>query len=413
MKNMLVYSNKTFFILLLAMMALVQVACKKDNAAGPSISGLRAIAPAPNDSALTIAGPGQWVVIRGAHLGDASGISFNGWPASFNQALFSDNSLVVNIPADMPFASLDTTKLNTVTVITPHGSATYKFPIAPPPPVVTGISNENATAGTAITIYGFNFFYISKVIFPGGITVSSGMTSNTAGTTLNLTVPSGITTGGTIQVVNRYGTGVSVILFNDLTTGVLNNYDNVNNFAWGAGTSTSTTTYPGNRGTFGVMNASGVGGGDFGWWNGNRSVNTNSAQWVPVSRLGETLTNYALKFEINVTTPWNGGSIFIVKDYDWHYVARYEPWQGADGVVSNFTTKGWQTVTLPLSMFKDNPDTTTSTFAGTGNAVPSMAKLLGATGAGGIDVMFVNPAKAATGSFEAAIDNIRIVRVVK
>ena len=410
---MLVYTDKKIFILLLAVVTLAQMACKKDNTAGPSISGLRSIAPAPNDSALTVAGPGQWVVIKGAHLGTASAVSFNGWPASFNSALFSDNSLAVNIPADMPFASLDTAKLNTVTVVTPNGTATYKFPIVPPPPVVTGISNENAVAGTAITIYGFNFFYISKVIFPGGITVSSGMTSNTAGTTLNVTVPSGITTGGTIQVMNRYGTGVSIVLFNDLTTGVLNNYDNINHFVWGSGTSNSSTTYPGNRGTYGIMSASAVGGGDYGWWNGSRSVNTDSVQWVPVGHVSEALGNYALKFEINVTTPWKDGTLFIVKDGNWKYIARYEPWLNADGSSSAFTTHGWLTVTLPLSMFKDNPDPSSNTLAGTGNAVPSMTILLGAGGVGAMDIMYVNTGKAATGSFEAAIDNIRVERVVK
>jgi hypothetical protein len=399
------YKKLLFFLLLIAV--LIQVGCKKEHSGAPAITNLRAMAPSPNDSTLTVAGPGQWVVIRGANLRGASAIYFNGWPASFNSALFSDTTLVVLIPADMPFATLDQNKLNTVTVTTPAGEATYKFPIVPPPPVIMAMSNENAVAGTVVVIYGNNFFFVDKVIFPGGIAVSTGISSNQSGTALQLTVPPGITAGGPIQVQNRYGTGTSILLFNDMVTGVLHNYDNVNNFDWGAGTSASSSAYPGNRGTYGVMNASGVAGGDFGWWNGNRSINTKSVVWIPVAQLtSNTLDDFALKFEVNVKTPWNAGSIYVVRDYDWTYVARFEPWLKSDGSASSVATNGWETAIIPLSMFK----TKSGSLDGTGNPAPSLTALLSNTGAGPIDFMFVNSGTAPA-SFEAAIDNIRVVRI--
>ena len=407
--NITLYSfNKKFFFFLLIITTLIQVSCKKDNAgAAPSIKNLRAISPAPNDSTLTKAGPGQWVVIRGANLAGASAIYFNGYPASFNSALFSDSTLVVLIPADMPFATLDVKKLNTVTVVTPNGEVTYSFPIVPPPPVINGMSNENAVAGTVVTISGNNFFFIDKVIFPGGVAVTTGITTNQSGTSLQLTIPAGITAGGTIQVQNRYGTGTSVLLFNDLTTGMLNNYDNVNNFEWGAGSSSSAAAYPGNRGTYGVMKASAVAGGDMGWWNGDRSVNIlSSVVWVPPAQLTRSLDDYALKFEVNVKAAWNSGSIYIVKDYNWAYLARYEPWLNADNSVSNYVTNGWQTVVIPLSQFK----TKSGSLDGTGNPPPSLTALLGGTGAGSVNMMFVNSGTT-TANFEAAIDNIRVVRI--
>jgi hypothetical protein len=400
--------NKKFFFFLLIITTLIQVGCKKDNAgAAPSIKSLRAISPAPNDSTLTKAGPGQWVVIRGANLATASAIYFNGYPASFNSALFSDSTLVVLIPADMPFASLDVKKLNTVTVVTPNGEVTYTFPIVPPPPIIWGMSNENAVAGTVVTIYGNNFFFIDKVIFPGGIAVTTGITTNQAGTGLQLTVPAGITAGGTIQVQNRYGTGTSVLLFNDLTTGVLNNYDNVNNYEWGAGSSSSAVAYPGNRGTYGVMKASAVAGGDMGWWNGDRSINMLSSVWVAPGQLTRSLDDYALKFEINIKVPWNAGSIYIVKDYNWTYLARFEPWLNADNSVSNVVTNGWLTVVVPLSMFK----TKSGSLDGTGSPASSLTTLLGNTGAGSIHFLFVNSGTTPAANFEAAIDNIRVVRI--
>lgn len=413
MNQIYINITKKLVFLILVTATLLQVACKKESSSGagkdkgaPTIKGLRAISPKPNDSTLHVAGPGQYVVIRGTNLAYTKAIYFNGYQATFNAALFSDTTMVVQIPADMPFASLDQAKLNTIEVVTTSGDVVFKFPIVPPPPIISAMSNESAVAGTSVTIYGNNFFYIDKVVFPGGVAASSGIVSNTSGTTLTVTVPSGVTTGGTIKVVNRYGTGTSVLLFNDFITGVLLNYDNVNNFAWGAGSSNSSTAYPGNRGTYGVMSASAVGASDLGWWNGNRSINTNSAQWVSSANLSSSLDTYALKFEISVTKAWSGGSIYIVKDYDWTYLAVYNPWKNTDGTVTNFTTNGWLTVTIPLSSFK----TKANNLDGTGDSAPSLSKLLG-SGSGGINFMFVNNGITAVSSFEAAIDNIRIEKV--
>ena len=387
-----------------------QSACKKDETSSggtPTISRLRAISPAPNDSTLTVAGPGQMVVIQGTNLANTTAIYFNGWPATFNAALFANSSIVVTIPADMPFATLDEADLNTVKVVTTSGEAVYQFPIVPPPPVVAGITNEYAKAGSKVAVYGNNFFFVDKVVFPGNIEVTSGITANDAGTMLMVTVPSGVTTAGNIKVVNRYGTGSSLLQFNDYSTGVLHNYDNVNNYDWGAGSSSSSTDFPGNSGTYGLMNASDVNGGDFGWWNGSRSVNIKSGVWVAPANLSESLDSYALKFEISVKSPWTAGSIYIVKDYNWNYLAVYNPWKGANGTVTPFVTNGWQTVTIPLTEFR----TKANDLDGTGESAPNLATLLGSSGSGGINFMFVNNGTAPVASFEAAIDNIRIIKI--
>src|SRR5690348_3960257 len=108
------YIRYAFFFVALAYL-ITQTSCnKEDSGAKPTIKQLRAITPAPNDSVLTKAGPGQTVVIQGENLATTMQIYFNGYPAPFNSALFSDNNLAVTIPADMPFASLDQSKLNTV-----------------------------------------------------------------------------------------------------------------------------------------------------------------------------------------------------------------------------------------------------------------------------------------------------------
>lgn len=403
---MIKVSIHKYSILLIILMIAGFTSCKKDSAAPPTITRVRANLPNPNDSTLSSAGPGQWVVIVGSNLASTSQIYFNGYPGAFNNGIFSDTSMVVQIPADMPFATLDQTKLNTIRVVTGFGEVTYKFPIKPDAPVITSMSNEMAVAGETVEIYGNNFFYIDKVVFPGAIAVTTGITTNNAGNKLTVTIPAGITTGGTISVVNRYGTGTSILLFNDMVTGVIHNWDNVSNYSWGASSSNNSVNFPNNRGTYGTMNSSALNAGDFGWWNGNRSFNTNSGQWVPVANLSETLDKFAVKFEINVTAAWNGASIYILKDYNWTYVARYEPWLN-NGTAGNFTTSGWQTIVMPLSKFKKKANGQD----GTGDPAASLTALLGAAGKGSIHFFLVNSGTVKSTDVTTAIDNIRIVRI--
>ncbi|MDP4265530.1 MAG: glycan-binding surface protein [Bacteroidota bacterium] len=401
----LIKNFKVFSILFVTAGMLMLTGCKKDNEKAPQITRLRAITPAPNDSVLTKAGPGQTIVIQGQYLGTAKEIYFNGYPAPFNAALFSDQNLTVTIPADMPFASLDTSKLNTVRVVTAFGEVTYKFPIVPPPPVITSMSNEMAVAGDHVTINGNNFFFVDKVIFPGNIQVSSGLTANSSGTTLDLTVPPGITQGGTIQVVNRYGIGTSLLLFNDATTGVLCNFDNVNtlnNWA-GATISNDAVAFPSNRGNYARLTYSNIIAGDWVWYCCGRSLNDEvSLPWVPVANLGDPAANWALKFEINTKVPWKNGTILLDKDYGWNYQGRFEPWN-TGGTPTDYKSDGWKTIVVPLSEFKQGNGTTTP--------APNLTALLGASGKGGFNLYVINAGTTTVASFDVAFDNFRVARI--
>lgn len=399
--------NKLIALLLLAAIGCTQYACKKSKGGGPAITSVRASTPAPNDSTLTLAGPGQVIVIKGANLASTTKVLFNGYAAYINPALFADNSIIVTIPADMPFGLLDPNNLNTIKVITPDGEATYNFPIIPSAATITGMSNEDALPGDRVTIYGNSFFFVKKVIFPGGIEVTSNLTANDAGNQLQVTVPNGVTKGGTITVQTIYGTATSVLLFNDLTTGVLHNSDNVNNFIWGCDVITDATLFPGGHGTYNRMTFAGINGNDGGWWNGGRSLNTGSAQWIPAANLNDAVASYALKFEINLKIPWSAGKLFIMKDNDETYVALYSPWLNTDGSTGTFSTNGWQTVSIPLTSFKGKDGTGND---GLGGVVPSLKALTG-SGAGSINFRFINNGTTAIEKFDMAIDNIRIVKI--
>jgi hypothetical protein len=393
-----------FFLCVAMICVLTQAGCKKENSGAPQITRIRAIAPAPNDSVLVKAAPGQVIVIQGANLATTSQVFFNGYPASFNSALLSDQNIVVTVPADMPFATLPQDKLNTIRIVTNYGELVYQFPIEPPAPIIMAMSNEYARAGEPIALAGNYLFYIDKVIFPGNIEVTNTQANN-SGTLMELVMPAGVTQSGPLKIVNRYGTTTSRVLYNDTTTGMLCNFDNVNTLNnWANATlSNNSTDFPGNKGTFVRFNFTDIPANDFVWYGGGRSINCEVAlPWVPVANIDEPLDNFALKFELYTKVPWTGGSLFILKDYSWNYLARYEPW-----TAGSINSNGWKTVVIPLTQFK----TKANGKDGTGSPASNLKTLVGNAGTGGVNMFIINDNASVLAAIDIAIDNIRVIKV--
>lgn len=375
-------------------------ACKKETSNSPVITGVRNYAVTPGDSVIQSLIPGQWVVLLGHNLKGATQVYFNGVLTSVNSALFSDTSAPVQVPAVIAFPSVAADQLNTIRYVTPYGSTTFKFNITAPAPTITSVSNENANTGDSVRVYGLNFFFIKSISFAGSA-VSSWKEADD-GTSVGFVVPA-LTQSAPLVITTQSGTASTVYNVNDVETGMLCNFDDVNTFSWGASNiSNNSSLFPGNRGSYAIQTDGILNANDWSWWNGGRSINTNGVQWVPADSLSAPVSSYALKFEINAPAAWNGGSIFVVKDYNTAYVGRYEPWKDKDGNNFNFTTTGWQTVTIPLSMFLTNN--------GTGTAPSTLSDLLG-NGSGSVNVWLINnsPSATATG-FNAAFDNIRVVK---
>ena len=399
MKKLLYKTNNYLLLVLLATVFFLQQGCKKDesSSAAPVITGIRNYVTSPGDSLLTSVGPGKWVVISGRNLKGALEVYFDGVKASsLNAALFSDTSAMVLIPAVIAFPLVEASNLNTIRYVTTHGETTFSFPIVAPAPTISGISNESANPGDSVKINGFNFFFIKSVKY-AGVDVTSYKGADD-GTSISLVVPQDAT-AGPVTVTTNSGSVTTVYNVYDYVTGVLNNHDGVNNFSWGVSTSDNSVDFPGNNGKYGVFHVSNLAAPNTNWW--ERSINLNAAQWIPVNKLQDTLGNYALKFEIFVKKPWINGSIQIVKDYSWTYSALYRPWKNSDGSSSPFTTKGWQTVTIPLSDFVTN------------NGLPAakMTDVVGSNGAGKTMIGFINDGSSVVADFEAAFDNIRVVKI--
>jgi hypothetical protein len=251
-------------------------------------------------------------------------------------------------------------------------------------------------------VYGLNFFFVEEVSFAG--TPITAYIGSDDGTSLRFVLPA-LTQSGPLMIKTKSGTVTTSFNVNDVTTGALCNFDNVNTFSWGTGTENNGANFPGNRGNYAVLNTGILAAGDGSWWNWERGINSNGVQWIPVDSLGVPTNEYAIKFEISVPAAWGSGvSIYVIKSYGFNYMARYEPWQDANGNTFSFTTAGWRTVTIPFSEFRKDD--------GKGLPAADLTTLLGASAAGEVNIHTKNFSNSpSTTPLKAAIDNIRVVKI--
>jgi len=412
-------TNRRIFLVLAAVALLAQSACKKNNTEGaPVISRLRAISPAPNDSTLTTALPGQIVVIQGSNLAAATQVYFNGFAASLNPALFTNKNLVVTVPA-IAWDSIPNGKLNTVEVITPGGHASYKFNIIAPLPVATTASNENALPGETITLVGSNFYSLTKIVFPGGIPVTNFKVSPDS-KQVTVTVPAGITTGDSLRITGIYGTGTSSFVFDNYlaeTTGFLADFECCGahfGWQWWGGIKTNDgTLFPGNTGAYIEVHPvnTPITSGNGSWYSDNRAVMVAASPWV--DNMSNPVANYALKFEMSTRVPWTAGDMILrtsavqTDGKTWAYLARYAPWETSSS--GQFATNGWTTITIPLTQFLST-SSGNGNYNSSGSPATSFAALMGGNSSE-CDFMLNNDGKAAITAFDAAFDNVRIVKM--
>jgi hypothetical protein len=219
--------------LLFAMVALIP-ACKKSNDSGaaPIISAVRNYAVSPNDTVLHSAlAKNQYVVITGQNLQNATSISFDGVPASFNSALLASNSAVVQIP-NIVFTQIDTTKLFTVTYKTTAGTTTFSFKLGAPPPVIATISNVFAIPGKdSLFLYGSNLGPIKSFSY-GGVTISHpNFRVSVAGDSVFFKMPVG-QTNKLIILATPFGTARDTINATPVISSISNENANPGDSVW-------------------------------------------------------------------------------------------------------------------------------------------------------------------------------------
>jgi hypothetical protein len=483
-----------FFCVSMALILLMP-ACKKSVDGSPVITEVRSYVASPGDSVLWGVVPDeQWVVITGKNLQNARQIMFNGVPATFNNALFASNSVVVQIPS-IVFSTIDPDKLNTIEYTTPGGTTTFSFKLSPDAPAITAISNVFANPGDSVFIYGANLVLVQSFSY-GGTNIAS-FQSNYNGTSLGFVMPNPAPTTGDAIVTTRSGTvtfkisatptitgvsnenasqGDSVYVYGtylksiqtftfagttitsfvssadgrsvgfvlpalsqsgpvSITTafgaattvynvndpkgiGSLTTCEGGNNWQWWGGANLASgdpnsgwpgynPDFPGNKTNFFTLKTSPLSPGEGNTWS-NYAILLNSAQWVPTANMNDPISDWAFKFEANVAQPWNGGTINIITD-DQTYICRWEPWQISATTTAPVTTKGWITVTIPFIHFRKTDATLGD---GKGASMTKFADLLGTSGKGGCKAYIHNYGASTTATgFYGAFDNLRVVKI--
>jgi len=400
--NIMKNTNRLILLLVYIGSSALLFSCNENEVDPPVITDVRVVSKP--DTSITAIGAGSLIVIEGSNFTGVKLVLFNDFAAAFNPNYVTDKTIIVTIPEDAPTEVTDPNAPNQIKVVAEGGTATFDFALLPPPPQIL-VLNEFTKPGEEMVLYGTNIFLVEKVILPGNIEVTD-FTVNEEGTILTFTLPANATEPGPIQLKTKYTTVESPAI-NDVT-GMLVNFDDIGSLEWGTGESADESAFPGARGDFALMAFGTIPADNWSWWEWGRSINLpGSTVWMPQERLSEPLDDYAVKFEMFVKTPWRHGTLLVLKNYNWAYVARLAPWRNTPQKV--FETDRWVTVTIPLSMFK----TKANNIDGSGEPAPSMEALLG-DGKGNFNLFYVNDRAYSDGpqeGFSTGIDNIRVVKI--
>lgn len=307
-----------------------------------------------------------------------------------------------------------------ITVVAKGGTATTTKTYAVGKPSILFISNENPNTGDSVYIFGAAFKDIQNIVFAGATISSYNVAADYS--SVGFICPA-LSSSDIVTVTTLYGSASTTFKVNDVATGIIGNFEwgDLFGYAWWGGASLQSgdpnSAWPpydplmtGNRSMYMLLNGGSMNSGDGD--NSSTAIrlqkNDGSApQCVPAANLTDQPANWALKFEMNVPKPWNGASLCITTDVN-GYMYRFEPWSDASGA-AEFKTKGWTTVTIPLSSFRAN---TTASGDGRGANLSDLTKLFGPTGASHLYLYMHNYGAGATETgYYAGFDNVRVVKI--
>ncbi|WP_343697059.1 glycan-binding surface protein [Flavobacterium sp.] len=325
------------------------------------------------DREVTFARLGQTLRIEGSGFSNLRRVYINGYLTYFNVVFVSDKSMLVSVSADTPILEADPAVRNTIRFVNDNNETTFSFEIRAGKPAITNISNTMPNAGEVITVYGTGLTEVSKVVFPGNIEVTSGITSDEDGEFFTVVAPNGVSdNGGSLFVQSSNGGVYSPAYFN-FKKGVLLDFDGRGQHGyWGSSTSMiqpedleSLTIGTGNasQGKYVPHRPARIASFDAAKnrctevWTAGNGVDNWRAQLTPYIPANTPLDKVALQFEVYVPDAWKDSGflkICMVNNFnggEWTgAVYNYVPWI-VDGKSVAFQTTGWTTVTIPLNKF--------------------------------------------------------------
>jgi len=385
----------------------------------PIISRVRNYAASPKDTIVAALFPGQQINIVGYNLKNATKIAFQGINADLTSAVYTDTSVLVKVPANL--SGGNASLVNKISYTTSVGTGSFSIKIVGPA-IINRVSYEIPKQGDSVYLYGLNFVSVLNLSFAGTPITSYKVLSDSV---IGFTAPALSNDGGPVFIETPAGTFTTAYSVNNINfingggVGIIANMEWGDYFGygwWGGANLTSSdpnSGWPPYNADFGVglgmylelkSNALNGGAGD----DGNAiQINEAKSGWVPTANLNDPVTSWAIKFEINVPKPWKGGTICIKSNSN-DYMARYEPWQISSARTVAYSTKGWQTVTIPLSEFRKNDATLGD---GKGSSITKISDLFNAgSETGRLKLYLHNYGTDATTSFDVAFDNFRVVK---
>lgn len=326
---------------------------------------------------------GQTIRIEGSGFKGLRELYINGFNTYFNVAYVTNTSMIVSIDTDTPVSDADPEQRNTIRFVKSGTEYTYQFTIRDASPVITSIDNTLPMAGETVVVRGENLQETSLVTLPDGtqITDITNAPDDEAGEWFSFVMPSGVTTGGAINITCANGSAVSPAYFNNSTCMILN-FDGTGSQGYWSWSETGSMINdedlvddPLNSGRGKVLQiipermltAGGVAAGKpraSECWTAGDDRDDWSWMFEYVSDT-TLLTDVAFQFDIYVPDSWSGtghiqislfnnfnfGGIGSDDDADSRQTAFYCPWI-VGGEIVPFQTTGWQTVTIPFSEFR-------------------------------------------------------------
>ena len=221
--------SKNLHIALVALTSLATMSftgCKdqpdeyKSTSGKPEVQYIRL--PQSADSIITKSYLQKTICLVGKNLRSIHKILFNDQQAVLNTSFITDNTLLVDIPKNIPSAVTDK-----IYMINGAGdTTTYDFHVIVPPPVVSSMSCEYAVAGDEVTVTGD--YFIQDPYKPLQITFNDGELPVTeiksiSKNSLTFIVPVGATSGR-VSVESVYGKSKSQFVYKD-TRNILFDFD--------------------------------------------------------------------------------------------------------------------------------------------------------------------------------------------
>lgn len=371
----------------------------------PLILRIRNYSDSPNDTILKSIVPNQQINIIGYDLKNATQISFQGVNTDLSIVEYTDSSAIVRVPTDL--SGGDASQVNTIRYSSIVGSGDYLIKIYGPP-VILAVSNEFPLAGDTVYVSGSNLSQIISLTFAGSVITTFEESED--GSLVWFKSPT-LTQSGPIIIASPGGSFTSAYNVNDKVTGRITDFEWGDTFQWewwggAAGPKSGMPEFVGNPTQYLLMDLSPIGSGEGENW--SHAIRIPTVRWIDPENMSDPVASWTLKFEMNVAKDWNGSSLCIVGDEGNKYMARLEPWRISASRTTSYKTKGWITVTIPLSDFRTKDQTLGD---GYGASVGSLTGLLGYDGTSVLQLYLHNyGAETTKTGFFAAFDNFRVVR---